>query len=150
MVDTVSVDRDVRLALYRFFVDRGRAPVAAELADGLGLRPVDVEESFRRLHDGHVIVLAPGTPYVWMANPLSALPTPYRVTVGERAFWANCIWDGLGVVAMLGGSGRISAYCGDCGDVLTVDVREGQLETADRIVHYAVAARYWWDDIGFN
>ncbi|MBW3595073.1 MAG: alkylmercury lyase family protein [Actinobacteria bacterium] len=143
-------DNDVRLTLYRFFVERGRPPVAAEIAELVDARPVDVEDALRRLHDSHVLVLAPGTPYVWMANPLSALPTPYRVKSGDREFWANCIWDGLGAVAMLGGTGSVTAYCGDCGEALTLEVDNGAIQSSDFLVHYAVPARHWWDDIGFN
>ena len=145
-----DLDNDVRVALYRFFVEHGRPPVAAEIAGTLDVRPVDVEDAFRRLHDAHVIVLAPGTPYVWMANPLSALATPYRATVGDRSYWANCVWDALGVVAMLGATGRAEAKCGDCGDDLAIDVNEGRLSVTDHIVHYAVPAAHWWEDIGFN
>lgn len=150
MIDTPTFDNDVRLSLYRFFVEHGRPPVAAELAKILDVRPVDVEDSLRRLHDSHVLVLAPGTSYVWMANPLSALPTPYRVIANERDFWANCIWDALGAVAMLGGTGTVSAYCGDCAETLTVEVDDGAIQRSDFLVHYAVPARHWWDDIGFN
>jgi len=150
VTDTATFDNDVRLALYRFFMDYGRPPVAAEICDDLDARPLDVEESLQRLHDAHVLVLAPGTPYVWMANPLSALPTPYRVNVGQKALWANCIWDALGAVAMLGGTGSVTARCGDCGDQLEVHVRDRELMTNDYLVHIAVPAAHWWDDIGFN
>ena len=113
--------------------------------------PAEVEAAFRRLHDAHVLVLAPGTPYIWMANPLSALPTPYRVTLDAKTFWGNCIWDALGVVAMLGGTGSVSGRCPDCGDTLNVAVQDRDVvATRDYIVHFAVPAARWWDDIGFN
>jgi hypothetical protein len=41
-----------------------------------------------------------------MAMPLSAIPTPFQVEVGGRHFFGNCIWDALGIVAMLGGTER--------------------------------------------
>ena len=150
MTDTAPFDNDVRLTLYRFFVDEGRPPVAAEIAAALDARPVEVEDSLRRLHDAHVLVLAPGTPYVWMANPLSALPTPYRVAAAGREFWANCVWDAFGAIAMLGGSGRVRAKCGDCAEDLVVDVNDGVDAPSDYVVHFAVPAAHWWDDIGFN
>jgi len=145
-----DVDNQVRLALYRGFVETGRAPIAAEVAATLGLRPVEVEQAFQRLHDNHVIVLAPGTPYVWMANPLSAMPTPYTATVEGRSFWGNCIWDTLGIVAMLGSTGTVAARCGDCGEDLQIEVQDGDIADNDYVVHFAVPARHWWDDIGFN
>ena len=150
MSDTQSFDNDVRLEVYRYFVEHRRPPVAAEIAASLNATPVEVEESLRRLHDAHMLVLAPGTPYVWMANPFSALPTPYQAHVDDKSFFGNCIWDSLGIVAMLGGTGRTTARCGDCAEELTVEVVDGELQTSEYVVHYAVPAAHWWDDIGFN
>ena len=149
-MDEELLDRNVRAAVYRLFVDRGRAPVAAELSQEIGENPARVEASLQRLHDNHILVLAPGTPYIWMANPFSALPTPYTVTTGGKTFWANCIWDGLGIVAMLGAEGSVDSFCPDCAGPLRVEVRDGDLVTSDHVIHYTVPARKWWDDIGFN
>lgn len=145
-----ELDQHVRAAIYRLFVDNGRAPVVAELSSELDLTPVRVEASLQRLHDAHVLVLAPGTPYIWMANPFSALPTPYTVTAGAKTFWANCIWDGLGILAMLAADGTVDSFCPDCGDPLRVEVRDGDLVPSEDVIHYTVPARKWWDDIGFN
>ena len=77
--DASVLDRDVRLAVYRKFVDEARPPSPPEVALQLGVATLDVEASIRRLADAHTLVLAPGTPYVWMANPFSAIPTPFEV-----------------------------------------------------------------------
>lgn len=148
--DTDEFDNEVRVAVYRAFVDEGRAPVAAEIAGLLATAPIEIERSFRRLHDSHVLVLAPGTPYIWMANPLSALPTLYSATCDGRTFWGNCIWDCLGVVAMLGADGSVMCPCPDCGDEMRLEIRDGRLASSDHVVHFAVPAAHWWDDIGFN
>jgi hypothetical protein len=150
MTDTSVFDNDVRVALYRFFVREERAPVAAEVASELEASPFDVEASFERLADVHVLVLTPGTKYVSMANPLSALPTPFRAKVDGKRYWANCIWDGLGTVAMLGGTGRVTARCADCAEGLELDVVDRVVTSTDFVVHYAVPAARWWDDIGFT
>lgn len=146
----MSFDDDVRAAIYRLLVAEGRAPVAAEVARDLSTTPAQVEAAFQRLHDAHLLVLAPGTPYIWMANPFSALPTPYTVTTDGRTFWGNCVWDGLGILAMLDSDGVVSGLCPDCGEELRVEVRDGALVPAEHIVHFTVPARQWWDDIGFN
>lgn len=149
-METQSFDSEIRSAVYRFFVDEGRPPLAGEVARELATSPVEVEDSFRRLHDAHVLVLAPGTPYIWMANPLSALPTPYTVRCNDKSYWGNCIWDALGAVAMLGMDGTVTSLCPDCGEELRVDIVDGELASSDHIVHFAVPAAHWWDDIGFN
>lgn len=149
-MDQARLDAEVRAAVYRLFVDEGRAPVAGEVARAVSATPAEVEAAFQRLHDAHLLVLAPGTPYIWMANPFSALPTPYTVNAGGKRFWGNCIWDGLGILATLGEDGVVTGLCPDCGDELRVEIRNGALVPADHIVHFTVPARHWWDDIGFN
>jgi hypothetical protein len=147
----MSFDNDVRTAIYRSFIDEGRAPVAAEVATMVSTTPKLVEDSFHRLHDAHLIVLAPGSHYIWMVNPFSALPTAYKVTTsGDKTFWGNCIWDGLGILVLLGSDGTVTGLCADCGDELYVTIRDGALVPADHIVHFSVPARRWWDDIGYN
>jgi hypothetical protein len=145
-----AVDNEVRVQVYRFFVDHGRPPVAAEVAEVLGTEQAAVEDSLRRLADAHVLVLAPGTPYIWMANPLSAIPTPFSVEAAGRTWFGNCIWDALGVVAMLGGDGTVNTWCPDCDARLEVEVAGDRLLSREGVAHFAVPAAQWWDDIGFN
>lgn len=142
-------DNDVRLELYRFFVREGRPPVAAEVAGELNATPAEIEAAYGRLADAHVIVLAPGTPYIWMANPLSALPTPFSVQAQGRQFWGVCIWDSLGILAMLDADGSVTTRCPDCAEPLQLEVTDGRI-TGEGLVHFAVPAAHWWDDIGFN
>jgi hypothetical protein len=147
--DASILDRDVRLAVYRKFVGEARPPTPPEMANGLGVETLDVEASLRRLAEGHVLVLAPGTPYVWMANPFSAIPTPFEVEVGDRRYFGNCIWDALGISACLHADAHIRTYCPDCSQPLSLDVRGGELEeSAEGVIHFAVPAAHWWDDIG--
>lgn len=147
--DAASIDRDVRLAIYRNVAETGRPPTAPELAGVLGLLTAEIETSFRRLAEGHVIVLAPGTPYIWMASPFSAIPTPFGVVVGDRRYFANCIWDALGIPACLHADARIDTYCPDCSEPLSREVRDGELHgSLDSTIHFAVSAAHWWDDIG--
>jgi hypothetical protein len=146
----MALDDDVRIEVLRGFVDRGRPPVPPELAERLGTSVADVEAALRRLHDGHVLVLAPGTPYVWMANPFSAVPTPFEVRAGERSWFGNCIWDALGIVALLGGTGEVRTWCPDCREPLAVGVHDGEVADAPEgaVVHFAIPAAEWWADIG--
>ena len=149
MADTGFDDR-VRVAVYQLFIEQGRAPVAAEVAKQVSATPAAVEEAFHRLHESHLLVLAQGSDYIWMANPFSALPTSYSATSGDKIFWGNCIWDALGIVAMLGSDGTVTSLCPDCGDELQLEVRDGEPAPTDHLVHFTVPARHWWDDIGFN
>jgi hypothetical protein len=140
---------DVRLHVMRTVLDSGRAPSVEETADALGLPVDDVAGRYRELADSHAIELRAGTLEVWMAHPLSADPTPFVATVGGRDHFANCIWDGLGTVAMLGGTGSVRTACEDCGESLQVDVVQREIAgEPEGVVHFAIPASRWYDDIG--
>jgi hypothetical protein len=147
---TLTLDNRVRLAIYERFVDEGRPPAAEEVAAALDITTAEAHESYRRLHDAHVIVLMPGLSRIWMANPLSAIPTAFRVRTERGNFWGNCIWDALGAVAMLGGKGVVETRCADCDEPMTIRVDQSRLVDGEGLAHYAVPAAHWWDDIGFT
>ena len=144
-------DDDVRLHIYRRFVEDARPPSVTETSASLGVSRDDVAASYRRLADGHVIVLEPGSLDVWMANPLSARSTPFQVrTEGGREYYAPCVWDAPGVLAVLEADGTVDTECPDCATPLRLEVRDGDLVPAEAVAHFAVPARRWWDDIGFT
>jgi hypothetical protein len=89
MTSEQTLDAAVRVEVYRSFIDQGLPPVPAELAEAVATDQALVEGSLRRLDEAHVLVLAPGTPYIWMAPPLSAIPTPFRVEIGGRGFFGT-------------------------------------------------------------
>ncbi len=145
-----ELDREVRREVYAATIDSGRPPLAAEVAERLGIEPSDVLAAFERLAAGRVLVLQPGAGEVLMANPFSAVPTPFAVEAAGRLYFGNCIWDALGVPAMLGSDGRILASCGCCGSAMPLAVEDGALQPAAGLVHFAVPARRWWEDIVFT
>lgn len=143
-------DDDVRLHIYATFVDTGAPPSPPDTAAALGLTVEEAEAAYRRLEEARVIVLAPGSAAIWMANPLSAVPTAFPVETPRGSYFGNCLWDGLGVVAMLGVHGRVRTWCPDCGEPIELVVREGELEPDGGVAHYAVPARDWWANIGYT
>jgi hypothetical protein len=146
----MDIDTRVRLAIYERFVDDGEAPSTVDVAEALSLSREEAEAAFRRLAESRVIVLVPGTVEIWMANPLSAVPTAFRVETPRGSFWGNCVWDGLGVVSMLGGDGTVETRCADCDEGMSLRVADGALVDGDGVAHFAVPAARWWDNIGFT
>jgi len=144
------VDRDtaVRVELYRRFVEDRRAPTHLEVGEALGLSDGESADSFRRLADSHVIVLEPGTLDIRMAAPLSAVATPFRVETDRGSYYANCVWDAFGLLAMLNSDGVVRTTCPDCDEPLELGFRDGQLAGDDAVGHFLVPAAHWWDDIG--
>ncbi len=143
-------DTRVRMTLMERFLGEGRPPSVGDAAQALDAEEEAVAAAYRRLEQARVIVLAPGTLAVWMANPLSAVPTSFRVETERGSYWGNCIWDALGIPAMLGSDGTVATVCHDCGDSLTYRVAGGELEHLDGVVHFAVPAARWWDNIAFT
>jgi hypothetical protein len=141
---------EIRLRIYRFFLETGHAPSASQIAAELGLALESVEGAYRQMGEEHVLVLHPGTHEIWMAMPFSAVPTRYRVAVGERWWYANCAWDALGIPAALGSEAQIVTDCPDCAEPLAVLVEPETIRSHSGVVHFAVPAARWWDDIGFT
>jgi hypothetical protein len=151
---SADFNNQVRVRLYEMFVESGRCPSKDEVAANLECPVGDIATAFTELAAAHMLVLQP-TGEVLMANPLSAVPTAFVVETGGagslRSWYGNCIWDALGVIAMLHGDGRVLASCGCCGERMTVAVRNGEVVCdPPGIVHFALPARRWWDDIVFN
>jgi len=145
----------VRVRLYRMFLELGRCPSSAEVAGSLQCAVSEVTKAFHELADAHKLVLQPGTGEVLMANPLSAVSTPFVVETqadaGVKSWYGNCIWDALGVIAMLQCDGQVLTSCGCCGESMTVSVHKGEVEAEPRgMVHFAIPAKRWWDDIVLN
>lgn len=146
-----ELDLRIRNHVYSSFASTGNAPAPSETAAELGLDVGEVTAAYRRLHDGHALVLHPRSNEIRMLNPFSAVPTPHRVEAAGRWWFANCAWDALGIPAALHSDGRIRSECPDCGEPLELEVRDGELaEGLDPLVHFVVPARRWWDDIAFT
>ena len=141
----------IRNHVYGAFVAEGKAPSTAETAGALGLVEDEVAAAYRRLHDAHALVLHPGTTELRMLNPFSVGATPHQVDAGSRSWFANCAWDALGIPGALHTDGVVRSECPDCGEALELEVRGGKLvRGAELLVHFAVPARRWWDDIAFT
>lgn len=145
-----DLDVALRLHVYDHFVQERRPPTAIEAARTLQSSVEEVEAALLRLAGDRVLLLRPGTSEILMAFPFSATPTRFTVDIGDRSVFANCVWDGLGVIAMSGGTGRVVTSCPDCEWPLELVVEHGVLQPADGVIHFAVPAARWWDDIGFT
>ncbi len=122
-------------------------PTPEETAKALEVDLDVVREALIRLSEDHILVLEPDAVKVRMAMPFSAVPTDCLVRVGSREYWANCAWDALGIPAMLHQDGVIESRCGDCDEPIALNVHDSRLIPAEAVIHFAVPAARWWDDI---
>lgn len=141
-------DSSLRVLIYDEIVRTAEAPTVATLARLVSAPLDDIRASLRRMHEGHMLVLQP-TGEILMANPFSAVPTPFITEVEGRRWFGNCIWDGLGIIATLHNDGHVLTSCATSGERMELTVRGGVL-TGEGVVHFALPVRRWWDDIVFN
>jgi hypothetical protein len=138
----------VKLKLYETIAETGSVPTAAQVASLLGASVGDVEAAFADLAGKRLLVLEPGeTGKIRMAPPFSGVETPFLVQVGETSYYANCVWDALGVVAALHRDGVVEALDGQTGEPMRVEIRAGNPVPQECAIHFAVPAARWWDDI---
>ena len=100
-------------------------------------------EGLRSLAAQHVVALDEHG-RVRMAHPFAAHTEGARVDAGDRTWWGNCAWDGLGIVAALGLADATVTAQGT-----TLEVRAGEVR-GDAVFHVLLPAAQWWDDIGFT
>jgi hypothetical protein len=97
---------------------------------------------WRRLHEAHALVLDGDE--ILMANPFSAVPTPYRVEADGRWWYGNCAWDAFGICVLFGGEGRIEHRD------MVVRVRDCRPDDEALVFQVLVPASHWWDDIVYT
>lgn len=145
---------ELRVTVYRHFVESGKAPTRDALAGIVGdLSSVDL--LLGELQDRHMLVLddRPGaTGEIRMALPFATEPTNFRVTAdaGAGTWWANCAWDSFAMIAALQCDGRIESTWADTGEPVQFAISAGRLDSVEGHVHFAVPAWQWWDDIVFT
>jgi len=142
-------DVATRNATYRRFVELGRAPTADEVAFATAEGSEAVRDAWRRLHDAHALVLDDGG-RILMANPFSAVETPFKVEADGRTWYGNCGWDAFGIGAALHTDSPIGTTCPDCTEPIELEVRDYRPTDPNAVFHVLVPARDWWSDIGFT
>jgi len=131
--DTALLDRMFQ-HITRALIATGRPPHYAELAGALELTVEKSRQQLGALMQAYPIGwLHPETDYIASFPPLNGLPTQYRVSVrGEQKWFAQCAVEATSVTWLFPGETvRIDAPCLDCGDSVSVEMRNGQITWAD-------------------
>lgn len=137
---------EARAAIYAHFAATGQAPQPTEIAATLGMRTEAVVNLYRELHARHAILLDADRTTIRMANPFSGVPTGFRVTVGSTHYWANCVWDALGIPAALHQDAAITVEDPAGGAALALQ-RSGDQVVGEGLVHFLLPFCRWYDDL---
>lgn len=141
---------EVRRAVYDDVINSGAIPSRAGLAKTMRRSEAEIADALARLNDAHVLVLQRDGGEILMANPFSAVPTPFIVQAGIRQWYANCIWDAMGIAAMLRTEATLESSCGCCGSAIVLALPSDCRDKDPRVAHFAIPAAHWWNDIVFN
>lgn len=146
-----SLERQIRLFIYEFILASDRCPTLNEISLEYSLTPLLTQEILQELDSTHsAIVLSPGSGNIWLADPFAALPTPYPVFSGSHKWFGMCVWDALGILAVANSNGRAPTLCPVSGEQLELTVVDGSLARSEGVIHFAVPASQWWENIGFT
>jgi hypothetical protein len=144
----MDVLTSVKLAVYDHFAATTNAPTLEDIAQRLSLATADVQSAFDELHGKRLLVPEPGDiTRIRMAPPFSAVPTSFKVHVRGKRYDANCVWDSLGVLAAFHSDGMVRARDGHSREAMTLVVRNESPKPTPCVIHFAVPAAHWWDDI---
>ena len=145
-----NIENALRKAAYDVTLDRGSPPSVQELAARCGVPEAEVRSGLSHLAAARMVVLQPSSGELLMLPPFSGVPTPFFVQTIAHASYANCAWDALGVPVMLRNVAEISTSCGCCGEAMALHGAPDVPPRGAGVVHFAVPARRWWDDIVYT
>lgn len=147
--EQAEFDNSLRLYTYRHVVASGKAPTVAQAASEMGSNEAAVRAAYARLSESHAFMLTESGE-LWRVAPFSAIPTAFPVESGGQTYYANCIWDALGIPAMLGQDATIPSSCACCNLEMRLLVKAGSLLPHEGLIHVAVPARRWYEDVVFT
>ena len=143
-------DLQVRYHIYDSCMERGQPPLIDELSAILNVSKEQIGDALANLAEARILVLQKDSGEILMANPFSAVPTSFLVETQKFSCYGNCIWDSLGIAAMLHQDVRIRTSCADCGRALEIKIIQGMVQAHEALIHFAIPAHHWWDDIVFT
>lgn len=147
----MDFDTSVKLTIYQTIVETTKMPTAMEIAAKVNSNVNEVLGAFEQLHKRRLLVPEPGDPTrIRMAPPFSGTPTTFLTDVKGKSYYSNCVWDAFGVAAALHEDGIVKASDGQTGLPITIEVKNGKPAQEPCVIHFAVPAAHWWDDIIYN
>ncbi len=144
---TKALQSAVHHGLIKSLLATGAACNADELARELSVSAMDVEATYRWLHENHGLVLHPDFCEPWVVHPFSLSPTHTWVECEERGWWAPCMWCALGIVHLAGGTGCVHTRLGGEREPVAIDVAGGVVTPAELVVHFALPVRSAWHNV---
>jgi hypothetical protein len=140
----------LRKYIFDHFFENSSAPTLEETMQHFGLSRKEAFSRFKGLESEHHILLVPGTQRILMANPFSAVTTPFRVRVGDKRYFANCAWDTISMHVMLDTNARVESYCHHCAEPIEISLSDGEVtssNTQEPVIFLSMPVAKWYDNL---
>lgn len=125
----------------------GHAPSNDHLATSLSCSTAEIEEALQALHDSHSLLLHPHKCEPWVVHPFALYPASCWVQVGDRGYWATCLYCSFGIAAALKSDADIYTRFGGEKDQCVIHVRDGNILEKDLVFHLSTPIAQWWDNV---
>lgn len=154
VTDVSRIARRVRKVILDTLISTGRAPSVGDIMGAVGASRPAVLSAFREIAQIDTFWVEKGTENIRILSPFSNVSTPYKITIdGVQNWYAVCGVEALAMWAFFPGKMvHVDAYCRDCGDPISLDLRDGQIvaQSPDNIVaHLGVPVARWFEDLPF-
>lgn len=142
-----SFQEQVRGTLTQQIAQCGYAPSNNELASLLDSTRQKIEEALLALHASHSLLLHANKVEPWVVHPFSLYPSSCWVQVGDRGYWATCLYCGMGIAAALRADADIFTRFGGESEQCIVRVRDQDVLEKDLVFHLSTPIKEWWDNV---
>jgi hypothetical protein len=141
---------EIRAFVYHHLKETTYPPSVEETSAHFGLSTEEAASAYEELNQRHAFFLQPETHDILMANPFSAIETPFKVHTNGKAYFANCAWDSLGIPVAIHSDAEIEATCSQSGTPIRLSIRDNQISQSDVLIHFLVPFREWYNDLIFT
>ncbi len=145
-----SDPKALRKYVFDHFFELSSAPTLEEAMQHFALSRKEAFSGFKGLESEHHILLVPGTQRILMANPYSAVTTPFRVRVGDKRYFANCAWDTVSMHVMLDTDARVESYCHHCAEPIEISLSQGKVTASSPltpVIFLSMPVAKWYDNL---
>lgn len=144
----MTIDEDVRLAVYRALASTGSAPATPDLAEAAGLTRSETREALHRLAGARHLVLD-DRDRVLLAHPFATVPLGFAVMGATTLWWGGCAWDSFAIPHLVPDEPDVlvSTRCPACDTALAWVVRRDRPTEGDEVAHFLVPMARVWDDV---
>jgi len=144
----MDFDTRVKMHIYDTVAETTKLPTSRDVGEALRAPVQEVEAAFAALHQKRLLVPEPGRPSeIRMAPPFSGIRTSFAVKARGKTYFGNCAWDALGIPAALHADAVVDASDAQTREPIQLRVRNGKVLFEPCVIHFAVPAARWWDDI---